>query len=211
MVDGGFYARGPGPVQTSSSPKYRPGVTGHRWRHSWDDPLQTALVVVVHEAADAVGPVRDAFDPYARIGVPPHVTVLYPFVLPELVSDAVVDEVTDVVRRFAPFDFELTHLAEFDGEVFYLALDPAEPFAAITEALWERFPDHPPFGGRFETVVPHLTVAAVPFGATREGVEDLLASDLPIAATARGVAVMIEDEDGWTIGPELAFRGTARP
>ena len=186
-------------------------MTGHRWRHSWDDPLQTALVVVVHEAADAVGPVRDAFDPYARIGVPPHVTVLYPFVLPELVSDAVVDEVTDVVRRFAPFDFELTHLAEFDGEVFYLTPDPAEPFAAITEALWERFPDNPPFGGRFETVVPHLTVAAVPFGATREGVEDLLASDLPIAATARGVAVMIEDEDGWTIGPELAFRGTERP
>ena len=102
-------------------------MTGHRWRHSWDDPLQTGLVVVVHEATDAVGPVRDAFDPYAWIGVPPHVTVLYPFVPPELVSDAVVDEVTDVVRRFAPFDFELTHLAEFDGEVFYLAPRPIRP------------------------------------------------------------------------------------
>jgi len=181
-------------------------VSGHRWRHSWDDPFETGLVVVVPEAARCVGPVRDAFDPYARIGVPPHITVLYPFVLPELLSDAVVDEVADVVGRFPPFDLELTHLAEFDGEAFYLAPDPAEPFAAITQALWDRFPDHPPFGGRFETVVPHLTVAAVPFGATRERVEDLLASDLPIAARATGVAVMIEDEDGWTIGPELPFR-----
>jgi len=89
------------------------------------------------------------------------------------------------VGRFAPFGFELTHLAEFDGAVFYLAPDPSEPFVAITEALWDRFPDHPPFGGQFETIVPHLSVAGVPFGATREAVEDLLGSDLPIAATRR--------------------------
>jgi 2'-5' RNA ligase superfamily len=181
-------------------------VSGHRWRHSWDDPFDTGLVVVVPDATECVGPVRDAFDPYARIGVPPHVTVLYPFVPPELISDAVVDEVADVVGRFASFDFELTNVAEFVGEAFYLAPDPAEPFAAITQALWDRFPDHPPYGGRIETVVPHLTVAGVPFGATRGTVESLLGTDLPIAARARGVTIMIESEDGWTVGPELAFQ-----
>jgi hypothetical protein len=205
VVDGGFYARGPVPVQTLSLPRYRPSVTGHRWRHSWDDPFETGLVVVVPEATDGVGPVRDVFDPYALIGVPPHVTVLYPFVHPERLSDAVLDDVADVVGRFASFDFELTHLAEFVGEAFYLAPDPAEPFAAITQALWDRFPDHPPYAGRFETVVPHLSVAGVPFGATRKRVEDLLGSGLPIAARARGVTIMIEDEDGWTVGAELPF------
>jgi hypothetical protein len=180
-------------------------VTGHRWRHSWDDQFETGLVVVVPEATDGVGPVRDVFDPYALIGVPPHVTVLYPFVHPERLSDAVLDDVADVVGRFASFDFELTHLAEFVGEAFYLAPDPAEPFAAITQALWDRFPDHPPYAGRFETVVPHLSVAGVPFGATRKRVEDLLGSGLPIAARARGVTIMIEDEDGWTVGAELPF------
>ena len=183
-------------------------MTGHRWRHSWDDPFETGLIVVVPEATACVGPVRDAFDPYARIGVPPHITVLYPFVRPELMSDAVVDAVADVAGRLASFDFELIHLAEFDDEVFYLAPDPAEPFAAITQALWDRFPDHPPFGGRFETVVPHLSVAGVPFGATRGTVESLLGTELPIAARARGVTIMIEDEDGWTVGPELPFRGS---
>jgi 2'-5' RNA ligase superfamily len=167
-------------------------------------------VVVVPEADACVGPARDAFDPYAAIGVPPHVTVLYPFLRPELLSDAAVDEVADVVSRFAPFDFALTHLAEFDGAVFYLAPEPPEPFVAITRALWDRFPDHPPFGGQFETIVPHLSVAGVPFGATRDAVEALLGT-LPIAAKATGVAVMIEDQDGWTVGPELPFQdgGTA--
>jgi 2'-5' RNA ligase len=181
-------------------------MSGHRWRHSWDDPFETGLVVVVPEAAERVAPVRDAFDPYAGIGVPPHITVLYPFVPPDRVSEDVIDEVARVVEGFAPFGFELAHLAEFDGEVFYLAPQPADPFVAITRALWDRFPDHPPFGGRFETIVPHLSVAGVPFGATREAVEDLLGADLPISATATGVAIMIEDEDGWTVGPELPFR-----
>jgi hypothetical protein len=208
VVDGGFYARGPVPVQTFSPPRYGPGVTGHRWRHSWDAPFETGLVVVVPEATEGVGPVRDAFDPYARIGVPPHVTVLYPFVHPERLSGGVVDDVADVVGRFASFDFELTHLAEFVGEAFYLVPDPAEPFAAITQALWDRFPDHPPYGGRFDTVVPHLTVAGVPLGATRGTVESLLGTELPIAARARGVTIMIEDEDGWTVGAELPFRGS---
>ena len=29
----------------------------------------------------------------------------------------------------------------------------------MTEALGQRFPDHPPCGGMFEKIVPHLTVA----------------------------------------------------
>jgi 2'-5' RNA ligase superfamily len=181
-------------------------MSGHRWRHSWDDPLETGLVVVVPEADERVGRVRDGFDPYAGIGVPPHITVLYPFVRPDRLSEAVIHEVARAAGRFAPFGFALTHLGEFDGEVFYLAPEPADPFVTITRALWERFPDNPPFGGRFETIVPHLSVAGVPFGATREAVEDLLGNDLPIAATATGVAIMIEDEDGWTVGPELPFR-----
>jgi hypothetical protein len=130
-------------------------MSGHRWRHSWDDPLETGLVVVVPEADERVGRVRDGFDPYAGIGVPPHITVLYPFVRPDRLSEAVIHEVARAAGRFAPFGFALTHLGEFDGEVFYLAPEPADPFVTITRALWERFPDNPPFGGRFETIVPH--------------------------------------------------------
>ena len=32
-------------------------------------------------------------------------------------------------------------------------------FVAMTEALGQRFPDHPPYVGMFEKIVPHLTVA----------------------------------------------------
>ena len=41
----------------------------------------------------------------------------------------------------------------------YLAPEPPEPFARLTEAIAERWPDYPPYEGIHETVIPHLTVA----------------------------------------------------
>jgi hypothetical protein len=41
----------------------------------------------------------------------------------------------------------------------YLAPDPDRSFAALTDAVWRAFPDYPPFEGKFDTVVPHVTVA----------------------------------------------------
>lgn len=46
----------------------------------------------------------------------------------------------------------------------WLAPEPAEPFRALTELVWHRFPECPPYGGVHPDVVPHLTV-----GSTRLG------------------------------------------
>ena len=43
---------------------------------------ESALVVLVPEADPLVGPFRSFFDPSAALGVPAHVTLLYPFVEP---------------------------------------------------------------------------------------------------------------------------------
>ena len=43
---------------------------------------RTALVIVVTVAEPLVGEVRARYDPVAAHGMPPHVTVLYPFVPP---------------------------------------------------------------------------------------------------------------------------------
>ena len=48
-------------------------------------------------------------------------------------------------------------MRRFPGLV-WLEPEPAEPFAALTAAVAARWPDHPPYGGVFDTVIPHLTV-----------------------------------------------------
>lgn len=46
----------------------------------------------------------------------------------------------------------------FGDEVLWLDPDPAEPFRALTAAVWAAFPQHPPYAGAHAVVTPHLTV-----------------------------------------------------
>jgi hypothetical protein len=43
--------------------------------------------------------------------------------------------------------------------VLYLAPEPAQPFVDLIQALVTAFPNHPPYDGAHETIVPHATVA----------------------------------------------------
>lgn len=186
-------------------------MTGHRWRHSWSDPLESGLVVALSDVPASLRRIRDAFDPYAKISVPPHITALFPFIPPERLSADDVRAVQEVASRVPQFTFKLTSVESFDDSIFYLAPTPSDPFIALTEALYGRFPEYPPFGGVFETIVPHMSIAHASFGATREAVEALIAADLPIAGTAEALSVMVEDEDGWTVRTQLPFTTTEGP
>ncbi len=119
-------------------------------------------------------------------GVPPHVTLLHP-APPDL------DAIRDVVAPFAAFDVVFGSFARFPGTL-WLVPEPAEPFVALIEALGQRFPDWPPYGGGFDEIVPHLTVAQ----ADLDVAETALLPRLPLAAHVDSVVVLAEPElDRW--------------
>ena len=121
--------------------------------------MESGLVVVVEEAEARVSPLRRAFDPYANIGVPAHITVLYPFLTPSEITSKTLRDVAEAVRDMQPFSFELISVESFDDSIIYLAPSPAEPFVELTNKLWSAFPEFPPFGGRFDSVIPHIASA----------------------------------------------------
>ncbi len=47
-----------------------------------------------------------------------------------------------------PIAFSLTSVGRFD-HALYLVPEPAGPFVALTDAIWSRWPAHPPYGGAF--------------------------------------------------------------
>jgi 2'-5' RNA ligase len=147
-------------------------------------PRRTALIVAVPEAEPHVGALRLAHDSSAPLGVPAHITILVPFAAPDDVDERAVGQ---LLGAHPAFDFELASVEHFDDEVTYLAPVPAEPFAALTRAVAARWPEHPPYEGLFETVIPHLTVG-----------ETMLELDvpLPIACRAREVVLIEETEPG---------------
>jgi 2'-5' RNA ligase len=119
---------------------------------------ETALICRVPEAEPYISHYRQRFDPPARRNVPAHVTVLYPFLEPTRVDSGVLAELRAIASSIPAFDYRLRETRRFPSSL-YLAPEPGDSYAALTDAVHRAFPDYPPFEGKFDIVVPHVTVA----------------------------------------------------
>jgi 2'-5' RNA ligase len=159
---------------------------------------ETALLVPVPEAEPLVETHRLAHDPVAPLGVPAHITILYPFIPPDDLDESVERKIAEVLQGFSAFDFELRYVRWFADGVLYLAPEPAEPFTALTNAFAIRWPEHPPYDGSFTEIIPHLTVAMASGAPVAELAEELRAG-LPVASRAHAVWLMEgRVGGGWT-------------
>jgi len=145
---------------------------------------RTALVVLVPEADPAVAQVRMRHDSSAALGVPAHVTVLFPF----LDADEVDSEALQILFSGHPaFDFTLDRVERWDNGIVWLHPEPSQPFVNLTTEVWRVWPEYPPYAGEFDAVIPHLTVSETAID---------LRIELPIASRARHVTLLDEKPDG---------------
>jgi 2'-5' RNA ligase len=172
---------------------------------------ESALVFLVPEAEALVGPFRDRHDPAAAAGMPAHITLLYPFKPPEEIDATVLAGLRQCFAAFAPFPFALAQTRRFEtpDAVLYLAPEPAEAFRALTLAIWRRWPERPPYGGRHADVIPHLCVAQVAdlqqLDAIALRFAPKAAAVLPIRALASEVALMDTRSGRWQIRTTISL------
>ncbi|WP_405877300.1 2'-5' RNA ligase family protein [Streptomyces sp. NBC_01384] len=76
----------------------------------------------------------------------------------------------------------------------------------LTEAMADRWPEAPPYGGQFADVVPHLTVAQAQDDAVLERVEADLRGSLPVTARVASVALMVHNGSRWQQQASFALR-----
>jgi hypothetical protein len=166
---------------------------------------ESALVILVPEAEPLVRPFRDRFDPSAALGVPAHITLLYPFIAPEKIGADTLDAIAACFSGFAPIAFSLTEVRRFPTETLYLAPAPDEPLRKLTMAIWDRFPDTPPYGGVWPDIVPHLSLGRFADADELERVADEFtwASEtaLPIRAHASTAVLLVNTTGRWVTGP----------
>jgi hypothetical protein len=136
------------------------------------------------------------------------VTLLYPFVDSAEVTAGVLRDVGRVVADVDRFEVTFRSVARLAGSptTLYLVPEPAEPFAALTRALVAAFPAYPPYGGRYEEIVPHLTVATADAETLAAVAADVSAS-LPLSAPVVEAWLMQYDERGrWHLRRRLPLR-----
>jgi hypothetical protein len=164
------------------------------------DDRRSALVVLVPEAERAVSDLRLELDPHARLGVPAHVTVLYPFVPARDVDAALVAELGVLFGTVAAFDVTLTRTGWFGDDVLWLAPEPGDRFRELTERATSAFPDRVPYDGRFDDAAPHLTIGHQSTPARLRAAEATVTPRLPVPARAGDVTLLVEGADArWTV------------
>jgi hypothetical protein len=175
--------------------------------------IESALVVLVPEAEVIVKPFRNKYDHSAVNGCPAHVGVLYPFKRPDEITKTDYDNLSRCVAPFKPCHFSLAVTRRFPG-VLYFAPKPDGPFRRLTFAIWDCYPETPPYGGRYPDVVPHLTVANQLAEDQLDGITAELneASEgrLPIAAVASEIALLDTRSGRWQVRAMLKLGGSLR-
>jgi 2'-5' RNA ligase len=162
---------------------------------------ETALVAIFPELEPLIGEIRCRHTPDGARQMPPHVTLVFPFAGSESV-EAYTKQVARVLESFAQFEVTFREPARWP-QTLYLKPEPPDPFIAITEALVDAFPDFPPYGGRFDKIIPHVAVA--------HGDDALLDQLEAHVAPLLGLAVRVERLWLFENGPEAWRRHTAFP
>jgi 2'-5' RNA ligase len=178
-------------------------------RAALEHATHAAVVVTVPPAEPVVREHRARLDPSAAWGVPAHLTVLYPFVEPSAIVDEVCARLAAAVASVAPFDCTFRGCGWFDQDVLWLAPEPVGPFQALTTSVWRAFPDHAPYGGEYDDLAPHLTVAQRGPGGVAElrDIEVAVTLGLPITTRVDRVTLISgsQEPNSWRTVAEFAL------
>lgn len=164
--------------------------------------FESALILVVPEAEELVASYRLKHDPGARLGIPAHVTVLYPFLAPEQIGEAELKRLAELFAAQSPIQIRFEGTERFP-DVLYLQPLPLEPIVALTLLVAAAYPDYPPYGGVYPNINPHLTIAYVDDDALLKRLDQQVMRDgrgrLPITSDVREVSLYEEQAEGWSL------------
>ncbi len=170
----------------------------------------TALIVLIPEAESLVGPYRTRYDPVAPLGMPAHVTLMFPFIECEMLTDASRDGLRVGMAGLPTFDYEFRSTGSFPG-VLYMRPEDQEPFVRAISVVRKLFPELEPYGDRALTPVPHLTVAHTSSEAVLEEIRESFEADLEkhgsVSGTAAAATLMRHTGTLWESADSFPFKG----
>jgi 2'-5' RNA ligase len=166
---------------------------------------RSGLIVPVPEAEARVEPWMNRYLPIWRLGVPAHVTLLFPFLTLAELDAAGLADLKALFAATPSIHATFAGVGQFP-DVVYLSPEPRQWFVGLTEALSVRF-GLLPYGGLHDEIVPHLTVARHADPAVLTEIGASLAPLLPIETAVREVHLVEEEPDGqWRLAASFPLR-----
>lgn len=148
---------------------------------------------------------RGRFDPSAAHGMPAHITALYPFLAVDQLTEGVVAQLTALCEGLPVLDVQFQRTNRRFPSVLYLDPDPADGLRQLTTAIASTWPQAPPYCGRFDQVIPHLTVAQGIGDPLLTKIEWDLLSRLPFRTRLSEAGLYVFDGAQWQRQARLPF------
>jgi 2'-5' RNA ligase len=173
-----------------------------RFAEPWAEPTGlTAILIAVPELAAFTDRWRSVSYSSARPQlplsalIPPHVTVLVPWVQDPSPED--VQRLTEAVADVAPFDLSFRAAGQFPNGTAWLMPEPYDEVLALVNAVLFAFPECPPYGGEHLEPHPHLTISSSAQGgpAVVAEAEEALAVSPPPPVRLDDLSIWREGED----------------
>jgi len=168
--------------------------------------LPRSAVILPVRLPPALEELRRRRVPNARLGVPSHVTLLYPFVPADEIEPADVVRLRDRLQMQPPFAYRLERVGRWPDAI-YLAPEPETSFDALAAALAADWPRYPLYGTG-EPFAAHVTIAEPGSDETERAVVVVARAVLPAARRATQAVLLAETASGrWRIAERLLLGG----
>jgi 2'-5' RNA ligase len=122
--------------------------------------------------------------------IPPHVTVLVPWVNDPKPED--VQRLVDAVAEVEPFELSFPTAGQFPNGTVWLRPEPFDQVRELVRTVLAAFPECPPYGGEHPDPHPHLTISSSAQGGTA-----VLADAKAALATESAPTVHLDDLTLW--------------
>jgi len=152
-------------------------------------------------ALDAlIGTWRKATDPNAAKGVPPHLTLLFPWRASPLKA-VDFEQLQSAIAGLPAFEVRFLEIGHFENGTIYLETAESSDLHKLMGCIYQSFPDTPPYRGEFTDPKPHLTIAKAGHDEARirqllGEIRRVVSPELPLRCEVSEVAVMEEQADG---------------
>jgi 2'-5' RNA ligase len=175
-----------------------------------DRLLESSIDLQFPHLSGLFSPWRDGHE---AKGIPPHVSLLYPWRAAP-VDERDVDAVRAAIANCTAFAIRFLAIGRFPKKrVLYLKIQDNGALRALMQTIHGAFPETPPYGGEHREIIPHLTIATagndLELDRLEQEIRVKLEAHLPLVVEARSVIVAQENSDGiWSTVAELPLRSS---
>lgn len=166
-------------------------------------PLDTSITLFLGRVDPALAEAHwELYPERVPEQIPLSLTLLYPWIPADAVAEADLADLRAFFAARPPLEFDLVRVAELPGIVVYAVPEPDDDLRATMQALWARYPLHPPYGRPGSDPPPHATLGRLvgDDAITLEGAAKRVEPLLPVRCDVREVTLMEEHEpDRWRV------------